>query len=449
MLKVILPTKNNWLNKYFNTEEAFLNNDINRIKKFELEKIISYSEGNISEYTIEFEERKYGQYFVLENDFEKKWITVSADYTEFDEDTGSTNAYFVQFIPMALRAMFEDNTLKDKKAELYLKGTSHPRATTDGQILYYRIAKTIGINILNQNELNRVGKNIQSQINEKFKSVPEWQRERIRMSVRNSSNKSSYIIEEDDSYIFYGKTFGANGRESIFLLYMLSILAREEGKKIFLYEIEDNGATTLESSMNEDDRRFQRMLESLGVIYYINSVEYIENEKTGLRVKDKDARHQAEFMKNLLVKFNSERDENGEIKRDKKGKPIIINPLKKCYLCDCTVQCAIIASHIQRVTDINNLSIPFIEKRKKAVDQDNGFWLCATHDKMFEYGVITFDENTGNLKVDLENLDDFQKEYINKITDNDHISQIHFTENLKQYLNIHNDRLKVEIKNNK
>ena len=149
MLKVILPTKNNWLNKYFNTEEAFLNNDINRIKKFELEKIISYSEGNISEYTIEFEERKYGQYFVLENDFEKKWITVSADYTEFDEDTGSTNAYFVQFIPMALRAMFEDNTLKDKKAELYLKGTSHPRATTDGQILYYRIAKTIGINILN------------------------------------------------------------------------------------------------------------------------------------------------------------------------------------------------------------------------------------------------------------------------------------------------------------
>lgn len=447
MLKVILPNKNEWLNTYFNTEEAFKKSDISKIKKHELEKIIEASEGSVKAYTIEFEERRYGQYFILENDSEKKWITISADYTISEGDGGSTNAYFVQFIPMALRALFEDNTSKNKKAELYLKGTSHPRATTDGQILYYRVAKTIGINILNVNELSRVGRNIPREIEKKFKTVEEWQNERLKMQNRNTSNKSSYILEENDSYIFYGKTFGANGRESIFILYMLSKLAREEGKKIYLYEVADNGATAFETSMNEDDKRFRNMLESFGIVYYIDSVDYVENEDVGkvLDEKDKDARHQAEFMRNLLIKFNAERDENGEIKRNKKGSPIIVNTLKKCYLCDCTIQKAIIASHIQRVTDINKLSIPFEEKRKKAVDADNGFWLCANHDKMFEYGIITFDENTGLLQMNLENLDEFQKRYIEQITKKVNVSEEHFTDELKSYLSIHNNRIKEQI----
>lgn len=98
MLKVILPTQNEWLNTYFNTKEA----DETKIKRNELEKIITASEGKLEEYSIEFEERKYGQYFILESETQKKWITVSADYTGISSDGGSTNAYFVQFIPMAL-----------------------------------------------------------------------------------------------------------------------------------------------------------------------------------------------------------------------------------------------------------------------------------------------------------------------------------------------------------
>lgn len=449
MLKVILPSKNEWLNCYFNTEEAYEKNDISKIKKHELDKIIEASEGNVAEYLIEFEDRKYGQYFILENDNEKKWITISADYTISEGDGGSTNAYFVQFIPMALRALFEDTTYKNKKAELYLKGTSHPRATTEGQILYYRVANTIGINILNANELNRIGKNIQKEIGRKFKTVEEWQSERLKMQNKNTSNKSSYLLEENDSYIFYGKTFGANGREAIFILCMLSMLAIEERKKIYLYEVADNGATAFETSMNDDDKRFKSMLESLGIIYYIDSVDYVENEDVGklLNEKDKDARHQAEFMRNLLIKFNAERDENGEIKRNKKGGPIIINTLKRCYLCDCTIQRTIIASHIQRVTDINKLRISFEEKRKKAVDGDNGFWLCANHDKMFEYGIIIFDENSGLLQMDLDNLDEFQQQYIDEITKKDNIDELHFTEGLKEYLKIHNDRIRKQISN--
>ena len=348
---------------------------------------------------------------------------------------------------MALRALFEDDTCKIKRAELFLKGTSHPRATTEAQILYYRAAKTIGINILNANELKRGQKNIQKEIEKEFKTVEEWQNERLKMKNKNTSNKSSYILEENDSYIFYGKTFGANGRESIFILCMLSKLAREEGKRIYLYEVMDNGATAFESSMDDEDKRFKKMLETMGIVYYIDSVDYVENEDADkiLNEKDKDARHQAEFMRNLLIKFNAERNEKGEIKRNKKGSPIIINTLKKCYLCECTIQKAIIASHIQRVTDINRLKIPFEEKRRKAVDCDNGFWLCANHDKMFEYGIITFDEHTGMLQMDLESLTEDQRDYIREITSKTNVDEQHFTESLKEYLTIHNNRLKEQL----
>ena len=448
MIKIILPNKNEWLNTYFNTKEAYRDDDISKLKKYELEKIIEASEGKVESYEVEFEERQYGQYFVLENDYEKKWITISADYTISKDDGGSTNAYFVQFIPMAFRAMFEDATGKTKKLELYLKGTSHPRATTEAQILYYRAARTIGVNILNDKELSRVGRNISKEIEKVFSTVDEWQKERLRMQNKNLSNKASYILEEEDSYIFYGKTFGANGRESIFILYMLAELAKKDGKKIYLYEVEDNGSTAIESSMNEDDKRFRNMLKSRGIIYYIDSVDYVENEEVGkvLDVKDKDARHQAEFMRNLMIKFNAERDEDGNIKTLKNGRPIIKDTMKKCYLCNCTIQRAIIASHIQRVTDINNLKIPFEEKRKRAVDADNGFWLCANHDKMFEYGIIIFDEETGLLKMDVENFDESQREYIRQITKKTDIDEKHFTENLKEYLKIHNDRLKKDLK---
>ena len=33
MLKIILPSQNDWLNKYFNTIEAFEKNDISKINK--------------------------------------------------------------------------------------------------------------------------------------------------------------------------------------------------------------------------------------------------------------------------------------------------------------------------------------------------------------------------------------------------------------------------------
>ncbi|MFA6662406.1 MAG: HNH endonuclease signature motif containing protein, partial [Bacilli bacterium] len=301
----------------------------------------------------------------------------------------------------------------------------------------------------NKEELFKSETNIQDNIQKEIKSVEEWINIRSVSQERNNSNKSSYLIEDEKSYIFYGKTFGANGRESIFILYLLAKLAKNENKKIYLYEVNDNGSSAIESSMRDEDKRFKKMLEHMGIIYYIDSVDYVENDNQEkiLNEKDKDARHQAEFMRNLIIKFNAERDENGRIITNRKGNPIIKEALKKCYLCDCNIQKTIIASHIQRVTDINKLNISFEEKRKKATDADNGFWLCANHDKMFEYGIIIFDEKTGLLKMNLDNLNQEQINYIENVTKNTKVSMVHFTKQLKEYLKIHNDRIKMENNN--
>lgn len=410
MIKVFLPDNNNNIDIYFNTREAV--NDPNKLNREELEKILKLSLGNqYGDYEVVFESRSTGQYIIVETQREKKWITLSADYTRIPGDGGSTNAYFVQFIPMTIADYYLNNTSKIKSMELYLKGTEHNRAKTKAQQIYYRLAKTVGIKILNEFEFDT---EIRRNIAFPFESVSEWKKSRMEMSSANRSNKSSYIIENDDSFVFYGKTFGANGRESIFILYVLANLIKDEGKKIYLYEVTDNGSFAFESSSNEENQKFKRVLKDLNVVYYADSITYVENEEyETLSDDNRDARYQAEFMRNLLYKFNSKRDIDGNIIRDRSGKPIIVDDIKRCYLCNCDIQGLIIASHIHRVADINKLDIPFSEKRKLAVDGDNGLWLCANHDKLFEYGLIYFENNM--LKIS-EELNEQQKKYVEYLT---------------------------------
>lgn len=191
-------------------------------------------------------------------------------------------------------------------------------------------------------------------------------------------------------------------------------MIKEENKKIYLYEVSDNGSFAFESSPNEESQKFKKVLKDLNVVYYADSIEYVENEEyETLSDDNRDARYQAEFMRNLLYKFNSKKDENGNVILGSDGKPIIVDDIKRYYLCNCDIQRLIIASHIQRVTDINKLDLPFSEKRKLAVDGDNGLWLCANHDKLFEYGLIYFEDNM--LKIS-DSLTENQKKYVKYLT---------------------------------
>lgn len=409
MIKLYLPINNDNIDIYFNTREG--SEDLSKINRKELNNILELSLGRqIDDYEIIFVNRKKGQYIIVETDNEKKWITLSADYTKEDKDGGSTNAYFVEFIPLAIADYYLNETDKVKSIELYLKGTSHNRAKTSAQQIYYRLAKTVGIKILNEFEFDAA---IRKNIAFPFENVEEWKKARMKMANTKRKNKSSYIIENDDSYVFYGKTFGANGRESVFLLYVLANLVKKENKKIYLYEVSDNGSFRIESSSKEE-QKFKKVLKDLNVVYYADSVKYVKNEETETLLDDnKNARYQAEFMRNLLYKFNSKKDSEGNIILGTDGKPIIIDDIKRCYLCNCDIQKLIIASHIHRVADINKLDLPFSEKRRIAVDGDNGLWLCANHDKLFEYGLIYFEDNM--LKIS-DNLTEKQKKYVEYLT---------------------------------
>ena len=63
---------------------------------------------------------------------------------------------------------------------------------------------------------------------------------------------------------------------------------------------------------------------------------------------------------------------------------------------------------------MDNSTLDETEKRRRAVDGDNGLWLCATHDKLFEYGKIYFDER-GALALNPA-LTVAQREYVERIT---------------------------------
>ena len=129
-------------------------------------------------------------------------------------------------------------------------------------------------------------------------------------------------------------------------------------------------------------------------------------------------------------------------------------------MCNCEIDSLIIASHIHRVTDIkNDKSLTDEEKKKQIIDGDNGLWLCANHDKLFEYGFIYFD----NQKMVISNrLNTEQQEFVKKITtklsvpktvefivsENDvpygtpsfNIVDADFNDNMKHYLELHKTR---------
>lgn len=79
-------------------------------------------------------------------------------------------------------------------------------------------------------------------------------------------------------------------------------------------------------------------------------------------------------------------------------------------------------------------------------------WLCANHDKLFEYGLIYFDEN-GLMQVsNMNDLTDEQKVYVSSITmanNSGHhsvvIEENLLTEKMKKYLSIHRHRTHPEL----
>ncbi len=361
------------------------------LTKVVIDKILSKL-GITEKYEVEYMQGN-GRSVIIEYGDQKIYVIVSGN------DPSGRNSFLAQYIPTVLEQYLHDTCLK-KSIHIYLLDVSGG-AKTDYILDTYRVAKTLGINILNESDL-KVGAILP------YSTFREWKKAKVSRQNYNLSNNASYAIEDGDEYIVFGKLYGANGKDAAIIACQLAKIAEREGKKVRFVEVKDHGT----ESLAETDKY---LLEYYKVEISEGAIVLSEKQKS-----DKSTcRKQDEFKFNLLEKFGS----------------------KKCCLCECDIETNIIASHIHRIVDIDNSGLTPEEKRKQAVDADNGFWLCANHDKMFEYGVISFDKN-GNLIIN-STLEQHQIDFINYITTITKIKDAYITPNLLVFLEIHNKRVNL------
>ena len=450
MIKVRFPRNNRRLNEVFNTvDDAKFNHELLRSILFE-----SFNE-EINDYELEFDEKldshgnyinQYGQYFRVETDKLVKYILITANSCK---DT--RNGYIAAKMPLCVRAWFYDRTDKEKYLEVFLTDTSSKSSVNDYHTFIYRVSKTFGVKLLGEEKLPYIEYDRNSSSHEYRKkkllldkpieTVHDIKKARDEFQKRNIGNKSSYILEADDFIIIYAKVDANSEFEMVYLASVINSLAKKEKKETYLYQVEE----IYSNSFGEENIQF---LKDQG-INVIDDLQKYEGNPDIIIDESKTSRNQAEFYRNLLKKYNNDSD------------------YKCCYFCGDDFQDTLIASHIQRVCDINNLNISFLEKRKKAVDADNGFWLCPIHDKYLENGYIYF----VNDKLCLaDGLTDDQKHriietfYLPKIkdslcfSDNEfdiiyikdkedfdlRINSKHYNENMHKYLEEHRKRVTSE-----
>lgn len=123
----------------------------------------------------------------------------------------------------------------------------------------------------------------------------------------------------------------------------------------------------------------------------------IEGKEKDVLVKSRV--NQSIFRENLLKKYNNQ-----------------------CCLCELSIPDLLISSHIKpwSVSDSN-----------EKVDVNNGLLLCANHDKLFDKGLISFDEN-GNIIISSK-LSNMDKKLSNIQNDN----KIELDYNMNNYMKYH------------
>ena len=142
----------------------------------------------------------------------------------------------------------------------------------------------------------------------------------------------------------------------------------------------------------------------------IEEIQKIEKEIAPLKIDDESKKaivnvriNQGKFRDLLLKRYNN-----------------------KCCLCDVKNQKFLIASHIK----------PWAKSEpKEKADVDNGFLMCPNHDRLFDKGYITFDDE-GKIIIS-EGLSENEKVSLN-VNSKMHIE---LTENNKKYLKFHRENV--------
>lgn len=314
-----------------------------------------------------------GQYIKLKQNGILKYVCLSRDNC-----SESRNSFILQNFPTAYQHFLEDETGDNKVFEYYIRDFSTPHPPT--AIFSYKLLLTGGINILNLNRVIPSNKVDFLDHRTPFRDFKQMRKYRLESSSKNSGNIPTTFEENEDEFAVYGKTYGANGRETTAICLALKNLVN---KKIKVYNV--NETSKLHQASVDPANKY--ILEYLGIEIDKDAMDLVAN-------KDEKAKRDTRLYHiNLLKKFHD----------------------KKCYLCGCDIENLIIGSHIHRVTDILKSNLSEEEKQRRIIDGDNGFWLCANHDKLFEHGLIYFDRDKMIISDRLNNL---QREFVKNITFN-------------------------------
>lgn len=340
------------------------------------------------------ENRNRGRLIILETKDCVNYITLS----QYGNIVGRN--YQIQSVPTAL-GLYLKESLENKKKSLFWFYflPSNGNNNTEYMIFFYRIMSTIGIKFLNDDYLaNEI-------IFKPFSSVREIISERNKLKNKNHGNNSTYITDEGDFYHIYGKTFGANKKETILFCLAISTLT---DKPIRLFQIMDNNSNSIGKKNVETIRNFVRFKQTQYVDILNDSFEFSKKDS-----KDNNNLRNPKFIYNLLEKYEGE---------------------KKCALCGCKIGSIVQAAHIYPVSEIRKREdLSDIKKKELSIDADNGIWLCENHHKLFDKGLIWFQDGKLCISEEIDTDDLF---FIKKITTIDAIDPKFINERMLAFFDI-------------
>ena len=332
--------------------------------------------GQLGDYEVIWEEKRIvGRLIKLETDDQIIYINLSQNGIIRGRD------YQIQSIPTALSIFLNEQGYNKKKSNFYFyfmpfSGNNN----TDYMRFFYRMLKTAGVTFLNA-DYGLPGIEILP-----FNTVKDIIRARNENRGANSSNQSTYITDEGEYYHIYGKTFGANQKETTLLCYAVSAVT---DKPVKVFQIVDNGSTKLSDRDIESISNFETLINKHNIEVLDDSYEFDNDDSDTV----KDNLRNPKFVYNLLNKTGGE---------------------KRCALCGCKIDSVIQAAHIYEVNQIRKRNdLTFEQKLALATDIDNGIWLCENHHKLFDRRLINFEE--GHLVIS-NNLDDEDKVFVQEIT---------------------------------
>lgn len=360
---------------------------------------------NQTDYVEEYlQDTRDGRYITVCKNEEIHYVCISKPGND------ARNARLMQFVTPTYTAWYEESKA-NKFLDVYLSCPNDSDKNNYSKF-FYRCFLTIGINILNVDQLS-----LPELV--PFNSYFDLKHYRDRNTGRNRHNRATYFSEEKGQIELFAKTFGANQMESFILALVLRRLL--PNKPLILFPVVDNDARTIA-------RKQRDILVNAGVDFG-ETISNIDNRNIRLDSIGPD-RDTPKYHYNLLKKYGD----------------------KKCLLCGCEMEHLIIGSHIERVTDIKNSAVYSDEEKiRRIVDGENGLWLCANHDKMFEYGMIYFKNSklcyrNGLRETDRSfvNYSMMSENYIDDIQTPFEIPAELTTEQMEEYLAIHRRRNGLE-----